>query len=178
MRARGRFGTLLLIGLLWGSWAAADITRSGEVVGTIKGEDGSALPGVTVTLAGATLIQNEITQATDSRGIYRFLNVNPGTYTVTASMQGFSTKVVTVTVNTGRTSTIDIDLPLAKAAEQVVVQAQAPLVDKTTPQFQTNYNAEQLAQIPSTRNYIDIVDTAPGLATRRRRSSDPPTPTI
>ena len=92
MRIRGRFGTLLLIGLLWGTWAAADITRSGEVVGAVKGEDGSALPGATVTLAGETLIQKEITQATDSRGTYRFLNVNPGTYTLTISLQGFATK--------------------------------------------------------------------------------------
>jgi hypothetical protein len=132
----------------------------------VKGEDGAALPGTSVTLAGATLIQNEITQPTDSRGIYRFLNVNPGTYTLTFSLQGFTTKVVSITVNTGRTSTIDIDLAVAKAAEQVVVSAESPLVDKTTPQFQTNYNAEQLAQIPSTRNYIDVVDTAPGLDNR------------
>ena len=48
MRARDRFGTLVLIGLLWGSWAAADVTRSGDVTGVVKGEDGSdikAVPG-------------------------------------------------------------------------------------------------------------------------------------
>jgi carboxypeptidase family protein/TonB-dependent receptor-like protein len=166
MRVRDRFGTLVLIGLLWGSWAAADITRSGEVVGTVKGEDGSALPGATVTLSGATLIQKEITQTTDSRGAYRFLNLNPGTYTLTFSLQGFATKDATVNVNVGRSTVIDIDLALAKAAEQVVVHAEAPLVDKTTPQFQTNLSAGELAQIPSTRRYIDVVDTAPGLDNR------------
>ncbi len=166
MRARDRFGTLLLVGLLWGTWAAADITRSGEVVGTVRGEDGSALPGATVTLAGETLIQKEITQATDSRGLYRFLNVNPGTYTLTVSLQGFATKQVTVNVNVGRTSTIDVDLPLQKASEQVVVHAAAPLVDKASPQFQTSYSAEELKSIPSSRQYIDVVDTAPGLDNR------------
>jgi len=122
MRARDRLGAVVLVGLLWGTWAAADITRSGDVAGTVKSEDGTALPGATVKLAGATLIQKEITQVTDSRGIYRFVNVNPGNYTLTFNMQGFTTKEVDVNVNVGRTSSIDVVLPLAKAAEQVVVR--------------------------------------------------------
>jgi hypothetical protein len=152
--------------VFWVSWAAADITRSGDVAGTVKSEDGTALPGATVKLAGATLIQNEISQVTDSRGIYRFVNINPGNYTLTFNMQGFTTREVDVNVNVGRTSTIDVVLPLAKASEQVVVRGEAPLVDKTTPQFQTNYSVEELKQIPSSRRYIDVVDTAPGLDNR------------
>ena len=166
MRAGARFGILLAIGVFWGGLAYADITRSGEVVGTVESDDGTILPGATVKLAGETLIQREITQTTDERGSFRFLNVNPGSYTVTVTMDGFGAREVTVNVNVGRTSTIDVVLPLARTAEEVMVRGEAPLIDKTTPQFQTNYTAKELAQIPSSRNYIDVVDTAPGLDNR------------
>jgi len=166
MRARARFRFLFAIGVLSASLAAADITRSGDVAGTVKSPDGTVLPGASVKLAGETLIQKEITQVTDARGLYRFPNVNPGNYTLTFSMDGFQTREVAVTVNVGRTSSIDVELPLVKAAEQIVVRGEAPLVDKTTPQLQTNYDVEELKQIPSSRRYIDVVDTAPGLDNR------------
>lgn len=166
MRAGCRVRILFAIGVFWSCLAAADISRTGEVVGTIKGEDGTLLPGVTVRLAGEGLIQKEITQTTDARGTYRFNNVPPGNYTLTFSLDRFRSKQVAVTVNVGRTSAIDEMLTLAGTAEEVLVRAEAPLVDKSTPQLQTNYTVEQLAQIPSARQYIDVVDTAPGLDNR------------
>ena len=166
MRAGSRFRILFAIGVFWSCLAAADITRSGEVVGTVRGEDGNPLPGTTVTLAGETLIQKEVRETTDGRGVYRFNNVPPGTYTMTLDMQGFAKKQFTVTVAVGRTSTIDVTLPLAAAAEELVVRAEAPLVDKSSPVLQTNYGQEVLSQIPTSRRYIDVVDTAPGLDNR------------
>lgn len=166
MRAGSRFRILFVVGLLLSCFAAADITRTGEVVGTVKGEDGTVLPGATVTLAGEGLIQKEITQATDARGTYRFNNVPPGSYTLTVTLDRFRKSEVAVTVNVGRTSTIDATLALAGTAEEVVVQGQAPLIDRTTPVLQTNYGAKELAAIPSARRYIDVVDTAAGLDNR------------
>ena len=166
MRAGTRFGILFAIGVFCGVLAWADITRSGEVVGTVESDDGTILPGATVKLAGETLIQREITQTADERGGFRFLNVNPGSYTLTVTMEGFGPREVAVTVNVGRTSTLDVVLPLARTAAEVTVRGEAPLIDKTTPQFQTNYTATELAQIPSSRNYIDVVDTAPGVDNR------------
>ena len=166
MRAGSRFRILFAVGVFWSCLAAADITRTGEVVGTVKSEDGTVLPGATVTLAGDALIQKSITQTTDARGTYRFNNVPPGNYTLTVALDRFRKSEVAVTVNVGRTSTIDATLAVGGTAEEVVVRAQAPLVDKTTPQLQTNYSAAELAAIPSSRNFIDVVDTAAGLDNR------------
>jgi hypothetical protein len=166
MRLRNRFVVLVLGGLLAGLIARADVSRSGDIAGTVKSQDGTVLPGTSVKLTGPTLIQRELLQTTDQRGNYRFTTVPPGTYTLTFNLDGFATKEVSVIVNVGRTASIDVDLPLSRAQEQLVVRAEAPLVDKTTPVFQTNYNVEQLAQIPSTRRYIDVVDTATGVDNR------------
>jgi hypothetical protein len=166
MRAGSRAWIFLVIGFLLSGLAAADITRTGEIVGTIKGEDGAPLPGATVKITSDALIQKEITQTTDARGTFRFNNLNPGAYTVSISLDRFRSKEVAVTVNVGRTSTLDEALALAGTAEEVVVRGEAPLIDKTTPALQTNYTAKELAQIPSNRTYIDVVDTAPGLDNR------------
>ncbi len=165
-RTRNRILAVLLGGLLASSAAIADSTRTGEVHGSVRSDDGTPLPGATVRLSGEKLIQREITQTTDARGSFRFANVNPGDYTLSVSMEGFAGTEVNVTVNVGRTSTIETTLALARASEELVVRAEAPLVDKTSPQFTTNYTAQQLAAIPSDRNFINVVDTAPGFDNR------------
>ena len=50
---------------------------SGTVTGIVKDDQGGVLPGVTVTLAGKTGTR---TATTDAEGSYRFLAVDPGTY--------------------------------------------------------------------------------------------------
>src|SRR5690349_13719255 len=102
MRAGSRAWIFLVIGFLLSGLAAADITRTGEIVGTIKGEDGAPLPGATVKITSDALIQKEITQTTDARGTFRFNNLNPGAYTVSISLDRFRSKEVAVTVNVGR----------------------------------------------------------------------------
>ena len=79
---------VLTVALLLGiALPAAAQVQGGTVAGTIKDEQGALLPGVEVTLAGAAETQT-FTTAVDGR--FRFLNVPPGTYRVTASLQGFA----------------------------------------------------------------------------------------
>ena len=77
--------------------------HGGTISGTIKDEQGGVLPGVTVTVQGIDATQ---TFTTDGTGEFRFLNLAPGPYTVSAALQGFSTVVrENVVVAVGRTST-------------------------------------------------------------------------
>jgi len=68
--------------------AFAQETR-GSIEGVIKDSTGGALPGVSVS---AKQIQTNatVTAVTDSTGVYRFPSLQPGTYTVTATLQGFN----------------------------------------------------------------------------------------
>jgi hypothetical protein len=50
------------------------------------GDQGSALPGVTVTLAG--LGAPEV-QVTDAPGQFRFMGLGPGSYSLGAELEGF-----------------------------------------------------------------------------------------
>ena len=62
--------------------------QTGNIYGKVVAKDGSALPGVTVTLTGVGAPQTTIT---DAQGDYRFLNLSPGTYSVKAELAGFGT---------------------------------------------------------------------------------------
>src|ERR1700738_1888304 len=62
--------------------------QGGSITGTVKDEQGGVLPGVVITAQGVDATQ---TFTTDASGEFRFLNLAPGPYTVTAALQGFTT---------------------------------------------------------------------------------------
>ncbi|MCG8457024.1 MAG: carboxypeptidase-like regulatory domain-containing protein, partial [Holophagales bacterium] len=81
-------GIVLSVLILVAGSASAQTT--GRVVGQTMADDGSALPGVTVTLTSQAL-QGERMQVTDNDGRFRFRSLPPGTYTVTCQLEGFTT---------------------------------------------------------------------------------------
>ena len=62
--------------------------QGGSITGVIRDEQGGVLPGVTVSVQGVDATQTAVTEAT---GEYRFLNLAPGPYKVTATLPGFTT---------------------------------------------------------------------------------------
>src|SRR4029078_8096690 len=73
--------------------AALDVsaqTGDGSLRGFVKDEQGAVLPGVTVTTTSPALIR-PVTSVTDASGYYRLLNLPPGTFALSAELQGFST---------------------------------------------------------------------------------------
>src|SRR5438132_7130540 len=59
--------------------------QTGNIYGKVQAKDGSALPGVTVTLSGIGAPQTTIT---DTQGNFRFLKLSPGTYGLKADLSG------------------------------------------------------------------------------------------
>jgi outer membrane receptor protein involved in Fe transport len=167
-RMRRRFTVLLIAGIFGalGSNLLGDVQTSGKISGVVQSEDGSALPGATVTLTGEQLIASSLTETTNENGIFRFLNLQPGQYTVTIALPGFVSQEITATVKLGQTTSIEVNLQLVRATEQVTVRGEAPLIDKTSPKLSTNYTAEKLQELPIQRNYFEAIDTAPGMNDR------------
>ena len=62
---------------------------TGAVYGTVSDSSHAVIPGVTVTLAGPTLITKQ-TVLTDESGVYRFPAVPPGEYGLTFELTGFA----------------------------------------------------------------------------------------
>src|SRR5262245_22587846 len=69
--------------------AAAAQEQRGSIEGVIRDSSGAVVPGVTVEARGTSLVGAAST-VTGSDGVYRFPALPPGTYEISASLQGFS----------------------------------------------------------------------------------------
>src|SRR3989304_866198 len=122
---------------------------TGKVAGNIKAKKtGEPLIGTNVILEGTTL-----GGSTDINGHYTIINIPPGTYTVIASMVGFSqTKVTGVRVNIDLTTTVDIELSetVVELGGEVVVIADRPLVQKDLTPKPASAGGEQIDALPVT----------------------------
>src|SRR5512139_2827629 len=86
----GRAACLLLLLLaLTAPWAAAQ-TSMGAVNGTVTDATGGLVPGATVTLVSETTNVRSVRQ-TNQNGHFVFVNVRPGTYTLTIEMPAMKT---------------------------------------------------------------------------------------
>jgi Ca-activated chloride channel family protein len=118
--AQAVVGLLICVGLLTARPFAAQ--ESAAVSGTVKDQAGAVLPGVTVTLWGPR--QAETKAVTDEHGVFRVLGLQPGEYRVRVELEGFKTEETTVTVGSGRTTTIAVTLEVGSLTETVTVGAQ------------------------------------------------------
>ena len=158
---------------------------TGDIRGVVTDESGAVLPGVTVTLKGPAAAGTPTT-ATNESGVYRFPNLAPGIYDVTAELAGFTTSTQTgIQVALGGTSEVGVQLKVSTQQETVTVVAESPVVDATTTQVATNYSREWVENAPVRRfTFFDLINAAPGVsrvarrpARDRSRSARPPTRT-
>jgi hypothetical protein len=101
--------------------------QTGNLFGTAVDEQGSALPGVTVTVVGEGAPRVQVTNAT---GEFRFPGLSPGSYALKAELEGFSTvEYPAVSINVGRNTTIQVQLSAA-VEDVITVTAESPLLDE------------------------------------------------
>ncbi|HJQ41118.1 MAG TPA: TonB-dependent receptor [Thermoanaerobaculia bacterium] len=134
--------------------------QSGNIFGKVLGNDGSALPGVTVTLSGVGAPQTFIT---DGQGDFRFLNLSPGQYSLKAELAGYGTATRSgVTVNIGRNA--DVAMTLNPSVSQTItVTAEAPLLDTRRTGTGATVSEVELQNIPSARDPWVVLQQVPGV---------------
>ena len=163
---RGRLGCalaalVLLFAALQPAAAQTDVTTS-RISGTVTGSDGAALPGVSVEAKNQ---ETGLTApgVTDSKGFYRLLNLPTGTYTVTATLEGFSTAThPDIRLLLGSTPTVDFTLQLSTVAETITVTSEVPVVEGTNTSASTTITNEQIQNIPiNGRDFKSLVLLTP-----------------
>jgi hypothetical protein len=154
--------TLALAALLLASVANVYADVYGSIGGVVRDHNGSPLPGVTVTIAGALLPKGRDV-VTDSGGNYSFQTLQPGTYTVTASLAGLGNARGTATVVVDKNTALDLKLS-PTVSETISVTAAAPLVDMKSTEVNFNYDAKTIERLPLPRTYQGLFQLAPGVA--------------
>ncbi|HTB10016.1 MAG TPA: carboxypeptidase-like regulatory domain-containing protein [Bryobacteraceae bacterium] len=105
------------------AWAQS--SSSGTVSGEVTDQQGAAMPGVEITLTEpSTNIALKTT--TNDAGRYIMVNVSPGTYNITFSKTGFSTRRVNKqAVNVAETLTVNATLEVGQISNVVEVTTSA-----------------------------------------------------
>ena len=150
---KGGRATRLLLTLLFSfvfilsSLAFGQSTTEGAIGGTVVDPQDKVIAGATVTVKnlGSNL---KSTVSTDSQGYYRVAQLEPATYSVTVTAEGFAPyRAANVTVTVGSLTAINPHLTIG-TTEQVDVSAEAPLVNVTSADFAPTLNETAIENLP------------------------------
>ena len=159
--------------------APAAARAQGAITGTVKDTSGAVLPGVSVEAASPVLIERAHTAVTDSSGLYRIVDLRPGTYTLTVSLPGFATvKREGIELIGTSTLTIPIDLKVGELQETVTVTGASPVVDVQNTRRETVIGADVIDSLPATRAYGSLLNAMPGVTVDNNGLAATPTMTF
>src|SRR2546421_1724769 len=132
------------------------------LAGTVKDASGAVLPGVTVEAASPAVIEKTRTAVSDATGQYRIESLQPGTYTVTFTLSGFSTlKREGVEMSGTGVITINADLKVGGVSETITVTGATPVVDVASTKTAVTLDNETMRNLPSVRSYSYVLTAVP-----------------
>ena len=141
--------------------AGAQTAVSGSIAGTVRDASGGVLPGVTVEASSPALIEKVRSAVTDGNGVYRIVDLRPGTYTVTFRLPGFTTfQREGVELTTGFTATINAEMKVGAVEETISVTGESPIVDTSNVRTQAVFSRDTLDLLPvsrTSRGYVTLM---------------------
>lgn len=143
---------------------AAQSTTQGAIAGTVVDPSGAAVAAAGVTIQN--LATNFATSlATDASGYFKAPLLEPGSYSVSVTAQGFAAyRADSVAVVVGQVTSVLPHLSVASSSASVVVTEQAPVMNLESPDFSATLNAVALQSIPiNNRRWSSLAMTAPGV---------------
>ena len=161
MRLRSCFSAFLLA-ICFASELRAQTTTSGAVTGVVTDQSLAVLPNADVEIRDINKGTTESTK-TDRDGVYRFFFLSPSRYTLTVEHDRFRKESRSVTVLLETPVTVNITLEIAKANMQLLVTAEAPLVQADNGDVSITMSQTQISELPNPGNDLTyIAQTAPG----------------
>jgi Carboxypeptidase regulatory-like domain/TonB-dependent Receptor Plug Domain len=147
----------LLLVLVISSHSAAQ-TSNGSLTGAVRDSSGAVVPGASITAQGSDAT---FQFTTELDGAFRFLNLEPDTYRLTASLSGFRADSHEVIVSLGKNTNIDLRLEVSSV--DFVVTVASPIVDAKQTGTATTFSKDELVNVPTSRDPFALVRTVPGV---------------
>ena len=150
---------LSVIGLSWCQVATT------SVKGTVYDAQGGVVPQATVSLENHSTGFSRPAK-TDGQGVYQFVQIPPGVYTITSTASGFgTTKVNNVQLLVNTPATQNLTLEVASASTVVEVQARAELVNTQDASIGNAFDSKQILNLPlEGRDPVGILSLQPGVS--------------
>ena len=156
------FSTAIIV-LLMSTTAWAQSAVTGAVAGNVADPSNAVVQGATVTLRSLDTGREEsMLSGTDGR--FRFVNLQPGRYSLSISSSGFSEyKLEPITVEVGRIASVEAVLQLGGVAATVEVSAAGTGVNVESHEFASNINQTAINELPiNGRRWSNFAILAPG----------------
>jgi hypothetical protein len=155
----------LLLGLASQAHAQSQAT-TGVIEGRVVDESESPIPGARVVVQN-TATNYEMAVVTETSGRFRapLLPLGPYKVTVTLGGGGFATLVRDgVTLSLGQSVNLELVLRPAGLEEQIVVTAEAPVVETVRTEGSTRIDVRAVEGLPNNgRNFLDYTKLTPGV---------------
>lgn len=162
-RARIFAGIAWLIVTVAPAWAQV---QRGAIHGTVHDASGAVLPGAIVQLTSDVGAPRDM--AAGGRGEYRFQDLDPGRYTLRATLEGFSPLVRPgIIVEVGASVEIRIEMALRAVTAEVIITAASPVLDSRRLGSVTNFDQVMLNEVPTARDPWALMQHLPGVTVGR-----------
>ena len=134
------------------------------LTGAITDAQGGVIANARVSAKNvATGLSTDTT--TNSSGAYSIANLNPATYDVTVSAQGFSTAVRKMTLTVGGKQEMNLALTVGQVEQVIEVTGAAPTVETTNATLSGNVVGSQIVELPlNGRDWASLATLQPGVA--------------
>jgi hypothetical protein len=160
-------GAILCVGASVLSYGQS--ATDGAISGTITDTTGAAIPGAQI------LVHNDGTGAdvpltTDGSGFYKAALLQPGTYSVTVTAQGFSSsRTSSIVVQLNQVTTVSPHLSIGSTAQTVEISADAPVLNFDSPVYGGHLDTKEIENLPiNGRRWSGLAILTAGVTYRRQ----------
>src|SRR5262245_18709061 len=146
--------------------------QQASISGRVVDASSLGLPGTTITVTSQSTGFTR-TVVTAETGGYAVPNLEPGIYTVLIELPGFSSvRRPDVQLTAGTALTFEFRMDIAAIEQEVVVTAEAPLIETTSNQLGGSLSSREIEEIPSNfRNFTALTQLVPGITPNPAASS-------
>ena len=173
MTLNKRLAILFAISLIIGfaGVSKAQVT-TGTISGTVTDPNGAVVPGAVVKATNQDTNSTRQTSSDDD-GRFSFTLLPPGNYRVEVTAPGFQTYQADTVVNITQTTPVDAQLSVTGTAANVLVAAEAPVLQAETSQNGRVLEGTTIRQMPlSTRNFQQLLVLQAGAQASVPNSTD------
>ncbi len=162
-----RFRLIAAVAVAIGLLAAvpARAQSNATLSGTVTDAQNAVMPGVSITVHNSATNQDR-TVVTDADGQYVVAALPPGTYELTAHLEGFTDQKREVPLGPAQTVALNVKMSVGALSENVTVTGSSPLIDTATVGVGASMAEKTVQEIPlNGRHFVDLGPLMPGGST-------------